>query len=77
MSNPLCPVQRLFASCIKSWLKTLKTPTPDVSRNPDWVRELVNKALAEQEQISWYLTNLSRYWLEYCYLIEPKIDEGE
>jgi hypothetical protein len=29
---------------------------PDVNRIPDLVRELVDKALAEQEEIGWHLT---------------------
>jgi hypothetical protein len=65
MSNPLCPVQQLFASCIKFWLETPETPMLDVSRIPDSVRDLVDNALAEQEQIGWHLTMcryLSQYW---------------
>jgi hypothetical protein len=63
--QPLCPVQWLFASCIKSWLETLETSTLDVSRIPDSVRELVNKALEEQEQIGWHLAT---WWYHswYC-----------
>ena len=44
-----------FASCIKSWLETLETPMPDVSRIPESQWELLDKALAEQKQIGWHL----------------------
>jgi hypothetical protein len=50
---------------MKSWLETLETPMPDVSRIPDSMRELIDKALAEQEQIRWHIAMhgyLNRYW---------------
>ena len=55
MSNELCPVQRVFASCVQSWLKTPETPTPDVSRIPDSQWEILDQALANQEWIGWHL----------------------
>ena len=55
VSDELCPAQQVFASCIKSWLETLETPMPDVSRIPESQWELLDKALAEQEQIGWHL----------------------
>jgi len=65
INNDLCPVQRVFASCIKSWLESPETPSPDVSRVPDSQRELLDKALNEQESIGWHLCMrgyLSRSW---------------
>jgi hypothetical protein len=55
MKNDLCPVQWVFASCIKSWLESPETPMPDVSRIPDSQQELLNKAIKEQAVIGWHL----------------------
>jgi hypothetical protein len=43
------------------------------------VIDLVNKALAEQEQIGWAPCNagISQPVLEHCYFIESKIEEGQ
>lgn len=59
------PVQWVFASCIKSWLKSQETPMLDVSRIPDSQSELLNKAIKEQAAIGWHLGMrgyLSRHW---------------
>ena len=63
--NDLCPVQQVFASCVKSWLETPETSMPDVSRIPHSQWELLDQALAEQDRIGWHLAMwgyLSCHW---------------
>lgn len=65
LTHPSCPVQQLFVQCIRSWLGNSETPTPDVSQVYDEQRELVAKALEDQERIGWHLAMrgyLSRHW---------------
>jgi hypothetical protein len=55
MKNNICPVQWVFALCIKSWLESPETPMPDVSRIPESQCELLNKAIEEQAVIGLHL----------------------
>jgi hypothetical protein len=64
--NPRCPVQQVFVKCFRSWLENSETPTPDVSSVHAEQRDLLNKALQEQEAIGWDLGirgYLSRHWV--------------
>ena len=77
MSNELCPVQQVFALCVQSWLKTPETPMPDVSRIPDSQWELLNWALADQEQIGWHLLMrgyISCHWAQ-AIAANPRLKE--
>lgn len=63
--NPRCPVQRIFATCVKSWLENSETPQPDVSTVHDEQSDYLRTALWEQEQIGWHLAMrgyVSRHW---------------
>ena len=67
MSNELCPIQQVFALCVQSWLETLETPMPDVSRIQDSQQELLDWALANQEWIGWHLAMqgyISHHWAQ-------------
>jgi hypothetical protein len=66
MSNKLCPIQQVFTSCVKSWLETLETSMLNVCRIPDSQWALLEKAMAEQDQIGWHLAMwgyLSQHWV--------------
>jgi hypothetical protein len=63
--NKLCPVQVVFTKCIRSWLESPETSIPDVSSVHESQRDLLKKAISDQECIGWHLTMrgyLSKYW---------------
>jgi hypothetical protein len=63
--NKLCPVQEVFTECIRSWLESPETSIPDVSSVHESQRELLKKAISDQERIGWHLAMrgyLSKYW---------------
>jgi hypothetical protein len=82
--NNLCQAQEVFTKCIRSWLKSLETVTlDDVSSIHDSQHELLQKAIADQEEIGWHLAirgYLSKYWgLAVCanHHLEANNDKGE
>jgi hypothetical protein len=63
--NNLCPVQEAIAKCIRSWLESLETIIPDVSRVHDSQHGLLQRAIDDQMRIGWHLAMqgyLSKYW---------------
>jgi hypothetical protein len=66
MPNPGCRVQQLFMVCFESWLETLETQLiPEMSGIPSVQRELLDKAIKEQQAIGWiqcFRGYLSGYW---------------
>jgi hypothetical protein len=63
--NNLCPAQEAFTTCVKSWLKSPETLIPDASSVHVTQHELIEKAMADQDQIRWHLAMrgyLSKYW---------------
>jgi hypothetical protein len=63
--NKLCPVQEVFTKCIRSWLKSLETSILDVGSVRESQRDLLKKAISDQECIGWHLAMrgyLSKYW---------------
>ena len=72
--NQFCHVQQTFTWCLKSWLLSSETPQPDVSQVTESQRELLDKALEEQEKIGWHLAMrgyLSKYWLK-AVMVNPR-----
>jgi hypothetical protein len=48
IKDDLCPVQQVFATCIRTWLKSPETlPKPDVSIVPEAQRDILIQALNE------------------------------
>jgi len=66
VQNNLCPVQHVFAKCVRAWLESPETlPKPDVSSVPESQRDLLIKVLEDQERIGWRFGMqgyLSRHW---------------
>jgi hypothetical protein len=63
--NNLCPAQEAFTTCVKSWLESPETLILDVSSVHVTQRELIEKAMADQDRIGWHLAMrgyLSKYW---------------
>jgi hypothetical protein len=63
--NNLCPAQRVFTQCIRSWLESPETIIPDVSSVHDSQRGLLQRAIDDQAKIGWHLAMrgyLSKYW---------------
>jgi hypothetical protein len=63
--NKLCPVQEVFTKCIRSWLESPETSIPDVSSVHESQRDLLQKAISDQECIGWHLAMrgfFSKYW---------------
>jgi hypothetical protein len=63
--NNLCPTQEVFTKCIRSWLESPETIILDVSSVHVSQRELIWKAIANQEQIGWHMAMkgyTSKYW---------------
>jgi hypothetical protein len=63
--NKLCPTQEVFTKCIRSWLESPETILPDVSSVHESQRELLEKAISDQDCIGWHLAMrgyLSKYW---------------
>jgi hypothetical protein len=85
IQNPSCGVQQVFESYVRSWLADSEPPTPDISRVPIKQRELLVKALEEQEQIGWDLgirsyLGLTRHWslaVAANPRLPPKNDKGK
>jgi thymidylate kinase len=44
-------MQKIFSWCLNSWLISLETPKPDVTIVLDAQKDLLDKALKEQEAI--------------------------
>jgi hypothetical protein len=69
--------------CVKSWLKSPETLIPDVSSVHVTQRELIEKAMADQDQIGWHLAMrgyLSKYWklaVSANQFLEEDNDKGE
>jgi hypothetical protein len=50
--NNLCPVQEAFAKCVRSWLESLETIIPDLSRvHADSQHGLLQRAIDDQTRI--------------------------
>jgi hypothetical protein len=47
--NNLCPAQEAFTTCVKSWLESPETLIPDASSVHVTQRELIEKAMADQD----------------------------
>ena len=63
--NKLCPVQEVLTKCIRSWLESPETSMPDVSSAHESQRELLEKAIYDQERVGWHLATrgrLSKRW---------------
>jgi hypothetical protein len=81
--NNLCPAQEAFTTCVKSWLKSPETLIPDVSSVHVTQRALIEKAMADQDQIGWHLAMrgyLSKYWklaVSANQFLEEDNDKGE
>jgi hypothetical protein len=82
--NNLCQAQEVFTKCIRSWLESLETVTLDnMSSIHDSQHELLQKAIADQEEIGWHLAirgYLSKYWglaVSANHHLEANNDKGE
>jgi hypothetical protein len=53
--NNRCPTQDLFTKCVRSWLESLETIILDVSSVHESQRELIQKVIADQDQIGWHM----------------------
>jgi hypothetical protein len=65
IQNPGCRVQQVFELYVQSWLADSEPPTPDISQFPIEQRDLLVRALEEQDQIGWDLGMrgyLSQHW---------------
>jgi hypothetical protein len=63
--NTQCPIQEVFTKCVRSWLESPETIIPDVSSVHDSQRGLIQKVIADQEQIGWHMAMrgyLSKHW---------------
>jgi hypothetical protein len=81
--NNLCPVQEAFAKCVRSWIESLETIIPDVSRVHDSQHGLLQRAIDDQTRIGWHLAMqgyLSKYWglvVSANYHLAENDDKGE
>ena len=63
--NNLCPAQEAFTTRAKSWLESPETLVPGVSSARATQRELIEKAMADQDRVGWRLAMrgcLSKRW---------------
>jgi hypothetical protein len=78
-----CPAQEVFTKCVRSWLESLETIILDVSSVHDSQCELIQKTIADQEQIGWHMAMqgyLSKHWRLAIFVnhhLEENNDKGK
>jgi hypothetical protein len=81
--NNQCPTQEVFTKCVRSWLESPETIILDVSSVHESQCELIQKAIADQDQIGWHTAMqgyLSKHWrlaISVNHHLEENNDKGE